>query len=172
MTFADSDIVRFWSKVATSGADECWPWKANSTHRFGYGMFWLGGNNVGAHRVAWMVTHGDIPSGLAVCHRCDNPKCCNPAHMFLGTHAENNRDMRAKGRFTPATGERHGSATKPLSVPRGRSHWGAKLDNDRVREIRQLAASGRTHKCIGQMFGVCQSTVTLVAQRKAWAHVA
>ena len=62
MTFADSDIVRFWSKVATSGADECWPWKANSTHSFGYGMFWLGGNNVGvcqstvtlvAQRKAW-----------------------------------------------------------------------------------------------------------------------
>lgn len=66
--------------------------------KFGYGFLKLRGRLERAHRVAWMLTHGPIPDGLCVCHRCDNPRCIEPTHLFLGTVAENNRDRHAKGR--------------------------------------------------------------------------
>ena len=91
---------RFWAKVDRASSDACWPWLA--THgRFGYGEFKVGGRSgrsVKAHRVAWELTHGPISDGLFVLHRCDNPPCCNPGHLFLGTHADNMRDMAQKGR--------------------------------------------------------------------------
>ena len=86
---------KFWSKVNKGGADECWPWlKANR-----YGQFYIGnGMAKPAHRVAYELTYGDIPAGLLVCHHCDNPPCCNPAHLFVGTVQDNMRDKISKGR--------------------------------------------------------------------------
>lgn len=94
---------RFWNKVDRSGgADACWPWiaKAVKTARCGlqYGDFRVSGGSSGSHRVAWELTNGPIPDGLCVCHRCDNPLCCNPAHFFLGTRLDNVEDMISKGR--------------------------------------------------------------------------
>jgi hypothetical protein len=92
---------RFWSKVdKNGGANACWEWtaKARSNYKKWYGAFNVGGRVDRSHRVAWELENGAIPEGLCVCHRCDNPKCCNPAHLFLGSHAENMSDMRAKGR--------------------------------------------------------------------------
>ncbi len=87
---------RFWIKVVRSGDDECWGW--SGTTNKGYGRINVGGNMVLAHRVAWELTSGLIPPGMCVLHSCDNPPCVNPNHLFLGTHADNMRDMRAKGR--------------------------------------------------------------------------
>lgn len=93
---------RFWSKVDQSGgADACWSWTASTkTARCGmkYGDFNYKGKSTGAHRVAWELTNGQIPDGLCVLHKCDNPLCCNPAHHFLGTRTDNVNDMLAKGR--------------------------------------------------------------------------
>ena len=89
---------RFWEKVDRSGGtDACWPWiGAIGVH--GYGRVNLDGRSTGiASRVAWTLTFGD-PGDLGVLHRCDNPPCCNPAHLFLGTQLDNSRDMVAKGR--------------------------------------------------------------------------
>jgi hypothetical protein len=91
---------RFWSKVVIKTPEECWEWQA-SKNCHGYGRFNLEGRAHGArgaHVVAWMLTHGPVPDGLCVLHRCDNPGCVNPNHLFLGTHTDNMRDMVNKNR--------------------------------------------------------------------------
>jgi hypothetical protein len=89
--------LRFWSKVDRRGPEECWPF--SRVHDPGYGQFWLTPTQpVGAHRMAWELTNGPVPAGAYVLHRCDNRPCCNPGHLFLGTHQDNMDDMVHKGR--------------------------------------------------------------------------
>lgn len=87
---------RFWSKVDDSG--DCWLWTANRTP-LGYGRFSFNGEPQKAHRVAWILTHGEIPQGLNVLHRCDNPPCVRTTHLFIGTIMDNCHDMMRKGRM-------------------------------------------------------------------------
>lgn len=88
---------RFWSKVDAKGDDECWLWKAAKDSE-GYGVFSIGARNYKSNIVAWTLFNGRIEPGLLVCHKCDTPACCNPTHLFLGTHTENMQDMSQKGR--------------------------------------------------------------------------
>src|SRR5262245_56068801 len=113
---------RFWRKVERGDASVCWPWKAARSS--GYGVLRVAGRNIRANRLAWELTHGPVPPGLWVLHRCDNPPCCNPAHLFLGSNEDNVRDMQSKGRARP-----------PLPR-RGATHPMAKLTLDQVAEIR------------------------------------
>lgn len=101
-------VERFWPKVdQTGGPDACWPWTRSLFRRgLPYGQFqWRGRPHV-AHRIAWMLTNGEIPEGMKVCHRCDNPPCCNPSHLFLGDQSANERDKVAKGRWNGYRGGR------------------------------------------------------------------
>jgi hypothetical protein len=91
------DDATFWRKVKIGSDDECWPWTQSKTW-FGHGRVWFRDKAWVAHRVAWVRSVGEIPDGLLVLHSCDNPPCCNPAHLFLGTNADNTHDMQAKGR--------------------------------------------------------------------------
>ena len=91
---------RFWSKVDRRDPGECWPWTAalrGPDVRRGYGAFWFRGRHVAASRMAWALTHGDPGDGI-VCHTCDNPRCCNPGHLYLGTHLDNARDRASRKR--------------------------------------------------------------------------
>lgn len=107
-----------------------------------------------AHRVAWELVNGPIPDGIAVCHRCDVPACCLIAHLFLGTRADNNADMLAKGRY--ARGEaKH-----------------RKLTNDDVAEIRRLwETGGIMQKDIAAQFGVGRPVISEIIARKSWTHI-
>jgi len=138
--------VRFARYVTPRGPGECWPWEGGCD-KDGYGVTWDAEQrrSVRAHRVAWTLAHGEIPDGLHVLHRCDNPPCCNPADLFLGTVADNNADKIAKGRA-------RGNETGNLGDLRRR------LSAEQVAEIRgrstgaygEMAALGREYGVTGQ----------------------
>lgn len=88
---------KFWDHVDCQGEDECWCWTASRLPS-GYGRVRFEKKSTYAHRVAWILTHGPIPEGMVVCHHCDNPPCCNPKHLFVGTQADNVHDRDRKGR--------------------------------------------------------------------------
>ena len=111
---------RFWSKVIKGSKEECWPWICGRNS--GYGAFWYKGNNVPASRMAFILAFGEIDATLNVCHSCDNPPCCNPNHLFLGTDYDNVQDKIKKGR---------------LRVLRGQEMWASKLTEEDVQAIRQ-----------------------------------
>jgi hypothetical protein len=93
------EVERFWSYVNRSALDECWEWD-KCTMTGGYGAFTFQKRTFKTHRIAYYVSTGIDPGDLCVCHHCDNPKCCNPTHLFLGTNADNSSDRDAKGRVS------------------------------------------------------------------------
>ena len=124
---------RFWSKVSVGRRCDCWIWMG-AKHPTGYGNFGIGGNTHKAHRVAWELAVGSAPAGMCVLHLCDNPSCVNPAHLFLGTHADNMRDMAAKGRAS--RGKDHGErkATRELALNIRAQYSGKRGDIRRIAE--------------------------------------
>jgi predicted transcriptional regulator len=131
-------IDRFWSRVDVRGDDECWNWTGKK-YPSGYGSCKIGGVCY-SHRVAWMFTNGNIPDGLCVCHKCDNPSCCNPNHLWLGTMTENikDRDEKHRGR---------GSSDYYLQ---------------RRLEIVKMKESGMTQQEISKHFGISRPQVSVI----------
>lgn len=156
---------RFLAKLNTTGKTvshvlgigPCWDWIGYVNHRNGRGQFWIGGKLTSAHRAAWMIFRGKIPNGSCVLHRCDNPVCCNPHHLFLGTQQDNITDAQFKGRLVSPPGERCG---------------GSRLLESQVIEIVRMLDIKLSHAEIGKRFGVTKSAVWSIARGRTWKHLA
>lgn len=135
--------------------------KSNSSEAHRYGRFTSGGRKHLAHRVAYERAFGEIPEGMLVLHRCDNTKCCNQDHLFLGTHLDNMADMRAKGRSNKSN----------KNPARGERASGSKLTENDVREIRRLLSDGVTTVALGQQFSVNPSAISRISTGKTWSHL-
>lgn len=170
-SISEKDTTRFWSHVDIRGDDECWEWKT-SKFRGGYGQFKVNGRNIRASRLAYFIQHGVDPLDAQVCHTCDNPPCCNPSHLFLGDNADNRNDSIAKGRDNTASGERHGSHTKPERWARGERVGGSILTAAQVSEMRALYLTGaHTQQDLADRFGVKRETIGRVVRGENWKHL-
>lgn len=158
LTSAHAELrARFWAKVARRGPDDCWEWTAYRKPG-GYGQFVLRkGRFITASRVALALTLGrPISAGEVACHRCDNPPCCNPAHLFVGTQVDNSNDCVEKGRKNSARGERQGAA---------------KLAERDVRAILAEPHYYGVARSLGRRYGVSDSVIRRIRQRTLWAYL-
>jgi hypothetical protein len=147
---------KFLKRVDSGNPDRCWPWMG-AINANGYGCVRISGRLERSHRVAWVVAGLEFNKELPlILHRCDNRRCCNPKHLFVGTHLINQRDAIAKGRARKAIGEDCGSA---------------KLTREKAEEIRLLYESGKvTKKYLSDKFGVCQTTIGSIIAGTTWAR--
>ena len=151
-------LERFWSKVDRRGPDECWPWKSG-LNRNGYGSFKLASyRTVTASRVAIIAHTGQEPFGMHVLHSCDNPPCCNPAHLSFGTNAQNHAEKLSRGRA------RNGNAV-------GSQNGNSKLTEDDVAQIVELLRKGMDNTSIAERFPITHSMVSLIRLGKMWRPV-
>jgi hypothetical protein len=145
-------IAMFWERVDIRCKDDCWNWQG-ALNQNGYGAVTINGKHLSPHRVAYSFFNGDIPDELFVCHHCDNRRCCNPFHLFLGTHTDNMRDMINKGRAPNHKGERCGAA---------------KLTNEQVIAIRH---SKKTQMVLSEEFGISGAQVSRIKSGINWSHI-
>ncbi len=150
---------RFRTYVDNRGG--CWLWEG-ARNEWGYGEFHIDGKTMRAHRVAYMISKGPITSGMHVCHTCDNPWCVNPAHLFLGTNAENMQDAGRKGRIRLSSAKARDMRRHQLRHPRCKLSW------EKARAIRKLIADGESFSAIGRKYGVWVGTIWKVAHGVTW----
>lgn len=150
---------RFWPKVMKPMQwDACWPWTgAKRDDRQGYGNFKIRSYAAArAHRVSYALYYGQSPGAMLVCHKCDNPVCVNPSHLFLGTVQDNSDDMVRKGR-------------SPRRDQKGEKNAASKLTAEDVEKVRQLIEAGHTNIAIAARYGVTHSMISRIRRGRAWA---
>ncbi len=146
-------MKRFWDKVNKKGPDECWNWTAYKDE-CGYGCFIFLGRRERSHRVVLMLEGIDIPSGMLVCHHCDNPSCVNPDHLFIGSQLDNMKDMQRKNRGI--AGEKNGRS---------------KLIDQDVFRIFDLLKCGAKQIHIAKYFNIDTAQISSINTGKAWKHL-
>ena len=160
---SDKDIERFWSKVDIRNTDGCWNWIA-SKNKKGYGEFYLKNvPHLHAHQISWMIVRGNISNGMCVLHKCDNPSCVNPTHLFLGTNQDNVNDKMTKGRWKSKFlyGKNH--------PQHGTNSKFNKLSDSDVLKIRELKAQGNTLRGLAKQFGVSHGVINNIIQKRKWS---
>jgi hypothetical protein len=158
INLSPADVERFWKYVSKGGPDECWPWTGCRNDR-GYGQLQLNGKPAVATRISWTIHRGPVPTGLGMLHRCDNPACVNPSHLFAGTQADNVRDRDAKQRG------------KWVPYKRTNENRGKKLTFEKAQQIRAMykgRGHGPSQAKIGNLFGVSQEVVSEIILGKIW----
>jgi hypothetical protein len=152
-------MQRFWSKAEIAGSG-CILWVAAKNSN-GYGRFRLGDKVIDSHRVAFMLTYGEIPKGMLVCHTCDVRLCVNPEHLWLGTYSDNLVDALQKGR-----------KFIPLERSFGEKHHASKLTTEQVLEIRRRhKETGIGWRRLSREYGLNGKTITHVLNRDTWKHI-
>lgn len=191
--------IKIAARIEVRGRDECWKW-TGSLDTKGYGRLNIGSSTFKAHRLSLFLRDQTGPRNMCALHRCDNPPCCNPDHLFWGTKVDNVRDRHEKGRNARgdrsglrvhperrafgirngahthpdrrASGARNGMVKHPESVLRGEKSGMAKVTDSQVLEIRKIYASQKIRQVdLAARFGINQTAVSCILLRKTWAHI-
>jgi hypothetical protein len=141
--------ARFWAKVDKNG--DCWEWMANT--RKGYGSIKVSGISVYAHRLSWEMQNGPLQNGMLVLHKCDNPRCVNPSHLFVGTQKDNMEDREAKDRGADRRGNKNGRSKIPQAA------------------IALILASKESLSTLALKYGVSKTAIRLIKIGKNWSHL-
>ena len=183
LSYRQKRVVKFWWQVDKSGGmDACWHWTRNcgSIGFKSYGQYYLDGKKVYTHALAYRLTNGEIPPRMEVCHTCDTPWCCNPKHLYMGTHQQNMQDRSRKGRgggsLGAKTGIRNPIVDFPVREPNrasGSRNAHSKLTEDQVRRIRIRYAEGNiSQRALAKEYGVNPAQIGFIVRWQVWQHVA
>ena len=154
-------ILRFWSRVQKT--NDCWIWTGSIFKTSGYARFCkYYGKDVIAHRMSWEIHNGPIPNGMYVCHTCDNRKCVNPAHLYLGTHQDNMNDRNRKNRQA-----RGPAIAKGRFKRMGEDNGRAKLTKEQIESIR-LLKNDASQTELAKMFNVSQQQISRILRNILW----
>lgn len=150
-----NSAANFWAKVAVGNSEDCWEWLgAKDPNGYGRVSIWCKKSQL-AYRVAWKITHGVLFSNACILHRCDNPSCVNPSHLFIGTQKDNAEDRESKRRS-----------------PRGEDRPNSKLTEDAVLHIREIAQDkSMSFRALSRRYGVSLKTILQVVSGRTWGHV-
>ena len=162
----DKHITRFWHKVDVDlNNNACWKWNAY-TDKYGYGRFSLGRITAQAHRVAYIINRGDIPDGMQILHKCDNPPCVNPNHLFSGTNLDNVNDKVRKGRQYKA------GRLKGHDTSLGHKNGMSKLTDEDVIKIKfHLKEDILNQRQLSEIFNVSEAQISRIKSGKRWSHL-
>jgi len=149
------ELCRFWKNVDQRGVDECWPWVGGARSNGGYGHIKLRGHIFVASRVAYLLYHLQDPA-MIVCHKCDNPPCCNGAHLYDGTHSQNSRERDSKGRRRPVCGTASNLA---------------KINDEIAYQIQLEIAAKYPDAEIAEKYAVSPATIANIRKGRQWNHV-
>lgn len=149
--------IRFWFHVEIKGLEDCWNFIGRLSSYSGHCRYDMNGKSYLAHRIAYKIKYKENIENILICHKCDNPRCCNHNHLFKGTAFDNINDSIKKGR--------HSSV---INTPES---WSKKLNREQVLEIRQKAYSGITQKQLSKEYAVGISTISRIIYKETWANV-